>query len=247
MERHYWERMAPAYDEEIFDVLKNDRRGFIRKELSSAANADKSVIDIGCAVGKWLPLLSSRFAEVLAADISAGNIRIARQRHQHLSNVRYQRIDMSKPGVKTGKFDVALCVNAILSESPKKRDVFFENIHSCLHKKGKLILVVPSLESWLLTRIVQQKWKIDSSLFKQPSTAVAAKRYRDIQQGNAEIDQVATKHYLGEELDLLLDSFGFNLTKRRKIEYDWKTEFVQPPKWLKQPCPWDWLAVAEKR
>ena len=32
-----------------------------------------------------------------------------------------------------------------------------------------------------------------------------------------------------------------------KINYNWKTEFNQPPKWLKEPYPWDWMCVAEKK
>ncbi|MAG16654.1 MAG: methyltransferase type 11, partial [Phycisphaerae bacterium] len=32
-----------------------------------------------------------------------------------------------------------------------------------------------------------------------------------------------------------------------KIEYDWTTEFHNPPRWLGTPLPWDWLFVARKQ
>jgi hypothetical protein len=32
----------------------------------------------------------------------------------------------------------------------------------------------------------------------------------------------------------------------QKIEYNWDTEFIKPPKWLKEPRPWDWMVVARK-
>ncbi|MCR6720694.1 MAG: hypothetical protein NVV59_10460 [Chitinophagaceae bacterium] len=113
-------------------------------------------------------------------------------------------------------FDVAVCINAILTDSLKKREIFFQNITNCLSQRGSLILVVPSLESWMLTRIIQHQWKLDKTLFKKPSTAVAAKRYLDILQGNAEIDDVATKHYLGDEVDLLLQQKRFPRSRTQK-------------------------------
>lgn len=244
MERNYWERIAPGYDDEIFDVLRNDKKGYIKKSIRSVAGNDKSVIDIGCAVGKWLPLLSPLFKSVMAVDISATNLKIAKERHQHLQNVSYERSDMSKGKTHYKDFDVAVCINAILTDSLKKREIFFQNITNCLRKGGSLILVVPSLESWMLTRIIQHQWKLDKTLFKKPSTAVAAKRYLDILQGNAEIDDVATKHYLGDEVDLLLQQKGFHVVARKKIEYEWTTEFVHPPEWLQQPRPWDWMVHA---
>lgn len=246
MERNYWERIAPGYDDEIFDVLKNDRKGFIKKAIKSVAANNNSVIDIGCAVGKWLPVLSPLFDRVMAVDISSGNLAAARARHAHLGNISYERSDMSKGKTRYENYDVAVCINAILTSSLKKRQVFFQNIAHCLRTGGTLILVVPSLESWMLTRIVQQQWKIDKSLFKKPSAATAAQRYYDILQGNAEIDEVPTKHYLGEELELLLQQQGFHNIARKKIEYDWNTEFVRPPQWLQQPRPWDWMLRAVK-
>ena len=246
MEREYWEQMAPDYDAEIFDVLENDRKGYVRKALKSVAGSNKKVIDIGCAIGKWLPLLSKLFGEVVAIDISETNLAIARERYQSIRQISFQRHDMSRGKSAFQDFDVALCVNAILTSSLAKRQKFFRNIHTTLKPGGTLILVVPSLESWLLTRILQQQWKIDEDLFKTASTAKAAKRYHDILQGNAEIDEVPTKHYLREELEHILTQQGFQFKSNRKIEYGWKTEFVNPPQWLGSPGPWDWMVVAEK-
>jgi hypothetical protein len=32
-----------------------------------------------------------------------------------------------------------------------------------------------------------------------------------------------------------------------KVEYDWSTEFADPPRWMKDPYPWDWLVLSKKR
>lgn len=183
----------------------------------------------------------------MAVDISAKNLAIAKKNFPQLENVEYKRADMSSGASPFSGFDVALCVNAILTDSLKKRINFFSNIRKSLKKGGHLVLVVPSLESWLLTRIIQHQWKIDKRLFSTPlSGEEAKKRYAGIQQGNVEIDDVATKHYLADELELLLSKEGFEVTQKQKINYDWHTEFIQPPSWLKEPRPWDWMVVAKK-
>lgn len=246
MDRNYWEKIAPGYHEEIFDVLHNDRKGLIRSAIDQLASPSKTVIDIGCAIGKWLPLLSPAFKKVIAVDISAKNLAIAKAKYPQLTNIEYLRADMSARKVDLPRCDVALCVNAILTDSAKKRETFFRHLPSCLRAKGHLILVVPSLESWLLTRTIQRRWKIDKTRFNDKFTGKEGlKRYENIQQGNVDIDNVATKHYLREELLLLLSQEGFSVRDCQKIEYTWDTEFVKPPLWLKQPGPWDWLAVAQ--
>ena len=247
MHRNYWEKIAPAYNEEIFDVLQNDEKAIILTAIRKIASPDKTVIDAGCAVGKWLPLLSPSFKKVIAADISAKNLAIAKENNVHYPNIAYLRRDLSADKIKLPKCDAVVCINAILSDSLKKRTAFFNNLASCLKKNGHLILVIPSLESWLLTRIIQHRWQIDKELFKEYlSGKEAIRRYRNIRQGNTEIDSVATKHYLREELVLLLSVHGFRIGDIKKIEYKWQTEFLRPPSWLQQPRPWDWMAVAIK-
>jgi 2-polyprenyl-3-methyl-5-hydroxy-6-metoxy-1,4-benzoquinol methylase len=247
MNRTYWEKIAPGYNDEIFDVLQNDKKGLIAMAIQKTASPSKIVMDAGCAVGKWLPLLSPLFKKVLATDISSKNLEIAKRKHPSLSNVDFIRADMSSARLRSLKCDVVVCINAVLTDSMTKRNTFFHNLYSCLKKNGHLVLVVPSLESWMLTRIVQNQWKIDRKLFEEKlSGKEAIRRYRNIQQGNAEIDKVTTKHYLKDELFLLLSRKGFVVEDSRKIEYNWTTEFIKPPQWLNEPHPWDWLIIAKK-
>ena len=87
MKRAYWEKMAPSYQEEIFDVLKEDKKALIRKAIKKYARPEQTVIDIGCAVGKWFPVLSPLFKKVIALDISAENLRIAKATYPHFTNI----------------------------------------------------------------------------------------------------------------------------------------------------------------
>ena len=246
MNRTYWEKIAPAYDDEIFDVLANDKKRIIRKTIKRFASKQASVIDIGCAIGKWLPLLSPAFKKVYAIDISQQNLDIAKSIYPGLKNITYQRVDMSNPGSKIPKCEFAVCINAILTGTQKKRNIFFKNLQKCVKKNGHLILVIPSLESSMLTSIIRQQWNPDKDVKKLISKNKSLAQLQNLLEGNASIDGIPHKHYLKEELELLLKNEGFVAEKFSKIEYEWNTEFLKPPRWLKEPKPWDWMILAKK-
>ena len=248
MEKGYWEKIAPSYETEIFDVLKNDISGKIVKSILSFADPKKSVIDIGCAVGKWMPVLAPVFGKVQAIDISNNNLKIAAKKYLQYTNITYERVDMSAASIKIKKYDAAICINAILTSSLKKRDLFFKHMASYIKKGGDLVLVVPSLESKLYSHIIANKYNVDDAKKdKAPSGKRAISQIRFIKDGVTDIDDIPTKHFLKEELELLLTLAGFTVEKIEKINYKWSTEFHKPPSWLKNPQPWDWMVKAIKK
>lgn len=247
MNRKYWEKIAPDYAEEIFDVLANDKKGIIRNTIKRFASKQKAVIDIGCAIGKWLPLLSPAFKKVYAIDISAENLAIAQKLYPEYNNVEYGRVDMFNPKAKITACDFAICINAILTDSLKNRNAFFTNLKRSVKKNGHIILVIPSLESSMLTSIIRQRWNPDKDADDFINKRKSSVQLKNLLQGNAEIDHVPTKHYLKEELEILLSKEGFTAEEFHKIEYDWTTEFLKPLKWLKGPKPWDWMVLAKKK
>ena len=248
MEKNYWEKIAPSYETEIFDVLKNDKSGKIVKAILSFAEPKKSVIDIGCAVGKWMPVLAPVFGKVQAIDISNNNLKIAAKKYPQYTNITYERVDMSAATVKVKKYDSAICINAILTSSLKKRNLFFKHMASFIKKGGDLVLVVPSLESKLFSHIIANKYNVDDAKKdRAPNGKRANSQIRFIKDGVTDIDDVPTKHFLKEELELLLNLAGFTVEKIEKINYKWSTEFHKPPSWLKTPEPWDWMVKAKKK
>ena len=246
MERTYWEKIAPAYNEEIFDVLKNDEKGIIVSAIKRFSSKTKTVVDIGCAIGKWLPVLSPSFKKVHAIDISSENLQISQKLYPQFKNVVYGRVDMSNAKASIPKCDFAICINAILTSSLKKRIVFLNNLKKAVKKNGHLVLVVPSLESSMLTSIIRHRWNPDKDAASYIDKNKKSQQFINLLNGNAELDNVPTKHYLKEELELLLKIEGFFALEFKKIEYDWKTEFFKPLKWLRQPRPWDWMVLAKK-
>ena len=248
MQKVYWEKVSQNYDEEIFDVFANDQRGIIQSKVVKYSSPGHTVVDIGCAIGKWLPLLSENFGFVYAVDISEQNIVQAKENHEQLGNIEFMRADLTtKAAEKIPPCDMALCVNAILTSSFTKRVAFFNSISNCVKKGGYIILVVPSLESAMYSEFMLTQWNYqDGKLPGVENSKDVPKKYSNLKQGVVELDSVPTKHYLEEELVINLKNEKFTVTEIEKVQYPWHTEFVNPPKWMKDPYPWDWMIVARK-
>lgn len=245
MDKTYWENIAPSYDAEIFDVFENDKKKIIAAAIEKSGSKKKRVMDIGCGIGKWLPLLSEHFGTVYAVDISQKNIEIAQQLHADLTNIEYIRTDVGRS--RPIRCNVALCINALLTPSLKKRAAFLQTLSESLVTGGRLILVTPALESALLSELMLAYWhEKDGTTPATYTGADAGEKWHNLKQGVVELDGVPTKHFLKEELAFVLREYRLEILQTTKIEYGWHTEYTDPPAWLADPWPWDWMVVARK-
>lgn len=251
MNRTYWNRMADRYEAEIFSVLAHDRTGLISGKVRQYGKKNQAASDIGCGTGNFLPLLSRQFRNILAVDLSSKCIAKAQAKYAHLTNVSYRTLDLGAAGVRLPKADFALCVNSAIAPSIAHRNRLLDVTCRHLRPGGHLVLVLPSLESSFLTDFRLVEWNLRDGL--RPDIAVGAgfRAHRPTgrprtHEGVVRIDNVETKHFLKEELLILLKNRGLRTLEIEKIEYSWKTEFTSPPRWMQAPFPWDWLFVARK-
>jgi SAM-dependent methyltransferase len=244
--------MADRYEAEIFSVLEHDRSELIAGQVRRFGKKNQTASDIGCGIGHFLPLLSRQFRRVLALDISSRNIARARAAHAGLSNVVYRTVDLSAPGTRLPMADFALCVNSAISPSLAQRNRLIDVTCRHLRPGAHLVLVVPALESAWLADFRLIEWNLRDGL--PPGRAVGSgfRAHRSANhprahEGVVRIDNVETKHFLKEEVMILLENRGLRTLEIEKIEYPWSSEFTSPPRWMKAPFPWDWLFVARKR
>lgn len=246
MNEQDWDRVAPVFEEEIFNVPANDRKELIGKTLERLAGKDRSAADLGCGVGRTLPLLAEAFGRVYAVDISSECLAVAERDHAGLANVTYVHADLSAPRKGYPSVDVALCINAWLAGDLRTRLGIIDHTCRSVKRGGRLVLVVPALGSALLTAFRQQQWELRNGT--PPATVEEQRTLRGegLELGVVHIDKVPTKHYLQEELEVLLAERGMRVETLQKLEYPWSTEFEQPPRWMREPYPWDWFVVAER-
>ncbi|HLP49799.1 MAG TPA: class I SAM-dependent methyltransferase [Chitinophagales bacterium] len=244
MDRKYWEEVALVHDDKIFDVFSHDTKRVIHKNILKYASKSKTAMDLGCAIGNWLPLLSPAFKKVYAVDIAKHYIDLAKEYNKHLKNIEYIHADLGKLKTKLTA-DMVVCINTLLTPKAKDRNAAYETVIKAVAKNGYLVLVVPALESALYSEHVLNYWNEKDKKAGKKVTKEKMKQ-GDPFAGVIHLDTTPTKHYLKEELHFMLQNSGFEIIETNKVEYTWETEFTNPPKWLKAPFPWDWLVVAKR-
>jgi len=249
VDARYWERVGARYEREIFASSLSDTGGVIRRRLDELANPRAAAADFGCGVGHYLPLLAKRFRAVHGIDFADSLLEQARERTLRLANVSLHRANLASGRAKIAlpRLAVGVCANVLISEDPEMRRGILRTIRRYLAPGGRLLLLVPSLESALFANQRLIEWNRRLGWSEAQSIASGIAPSRDLIRGLVRLEKVPTKHYLREEVTLLLEEAHFAVSSCDKVEYGWETEFDDPPRWMKKPGPWDWLFVARRR
>jgi len=144
MDTAYWERIAPRFESEIFDVFANDRKGLITSRIRRLGSPRKTASDLGCGIGNFLPAMTQAFRHVIAVDISAKTLNRAKSACSGLRNVSYVKLDLSSAKAKLPKVDFALSVNTLLTPDARKSAALLNSTVRHIKAGGHLLLVVPS-------------------------------------------------------------------------------------------------------
>lgn len=246
MNEQDWDNVATTFEEEIFNVPANDTKGHIKGWVERLAVPGATATDLGCGVGRTLPLLANWYEKVFAVDVSAQCLEVAARACQEHANITYVHADLSKDRNGYPAADVVLCINTLLNASLEIREPLVDRTCRSVKKGGHLLLVVPSLNSALLTAYRHLQWNLRDGMSPQRAQKEAALNSEGLEHGIVRIDGVPTKHYLREELEAMFTGRGFEVLAIEKIEYPWNTEFDAPPKWMKAPWPWDWFVAARR-
>lgn len=249
--QEFWDGVADQYDDEIFNTLTADVRGELPRLITKYAKGAAVAADLGCGVGRFVPLLS-RFAKTVhAADFSQESIDVADRDHGHLPNVSFQCVDLAKKSPRICRADLALSINVLVMPDREKYRAILRNTKRNVANGGHLILVVPSLETVLYTYRRMVEWHeregLTSAAAVEDIEQEAAADIKSIVEGHVAIQDTATKHFLREEVLVLLSEFKFELIEESRVEYSWSEDYDDPPNWLSKPLPWDWLFVAKRR
>ncbi len=248
------DRLAARYDDEVLSSFDSDLSGAIERCLDGLAGPDKTVLDLGCGVGKYLAGLAERFGRVVAVDHSEKLLEIARRDHGERRNVEIRRLDASDGRAVRGvRAHVVVCANVVIMADGELRDAILQVARKSMKRDGRLVLVVPSLESALLAQRRLAEWherdgaEAPEEDAEEEGLAPSKRTCRELLRGVVRIGDVPTKHHLADELLLTLRRAGLDLEELDRVHYPWESEFGDAPHWMRDPYPWDWLAVASRR
>jgi len=251
MNRSYWNRIGRRYRGEIFSVRHEDRTGLVENWIRAEGSVRRRAGDFGCGTGHFTGVLAESFGRVQALDLSDSLLAQAVLRHRHQSHVEFYRVDLTQPLRALPRVDFGLCVNVLIMADAGLRQCLLEQVAALLRPRGRLLVVVPALESVFLAQQRLIEWHRRDGLplrqaVAQRMPAFQPSALRGLPEGLVQIDGVPTKHYTADELELELARHGLVPQKTARVEYGWHTEFEKPPRWMRKPYPWDWAVLARK-
>lgn len=248
-DKKHWNEIAPTYNDEIFDVFQSDSRKVLKRYFNRHRHLQHVAVDFGCGNGKAFHYLSPRFAHVHGLDISSKLLRQAEK--LPYQNVSLQQVDLTQAKVQVPAADFAFCCNVAILNTVEKNLAVIKNVGKVLKPDGAALFVIPSLESMLFSswRLIDwyKKEGVRAEKIDPDEWAGFSGKRTDILQGLISINGVTTKHYTEPEIEIIFPRCGLVVTKIEKIEYDWKSEFSEPPRWMKEPFPWDWMVECRKK
>ena len=235
--QHYWDQAALAWDEHIMCSLHENASGEIASLLARTARSHRNILDYGCGVGGYLPLLSAKFVTVTAVDSSRACLRQAAALAQRLPNVKVLAAgDLPRRGGR--RFDAVLMANVLIHPRETIRSAILRHALAQLHRGGALILVLPSVESVHLAEAVRR------ARTRSRACAYAAVPARRYEPGVIAIHGRATKHYAAAEIPLFLERQHLRVTKLQAAPYSWASEGFPALDHKLKAQPWDWLVSA---
>lgn len=249
MNAKHWDNLAATFEEEVMSSLHSDKNKILFKAIKKYVKKKDNVADYGCGVGGFLPLLSSCSKKISACDFSPKCIDIAKMKFAGKKNINLFVHDLTKP--LSLKCDVAIAANVLISHQPEMLKKMLKTMSATVKKGGYLIVVVPAMESSLFVFQKIMEIRIAGGESVNKAKKYIEKKIKSdmisLADGVVKVGSVPTKHYIGEEFESLLHQFKMETVERNKLEYDWDTELVNPPKGLTGPFPFDWMFVAKKK
>jgi SAM-dependent methyltransferase len=249
MNRSYWDAVAGDYDGSVLSVFDHDTRGLVGARIAVAGAAVRDArgpgraADLGCGVGKFVPLLAAAFAGVEACDHAPRALQAARDRNGARDHVRFHQLDLACDPMPFAPVDFVLCVNVLLMPALDEQLRAWRTVVNQVAHEGMLLLVVPSLESAQFETLRAVEAGLDRG--ESCADAIAGGLPRDLDAadlhlGIRSLDGVPTKHYLRVELEQMLDERHFDVTEVCELSY--ATALAGSAS-----APWDRLVTARRR
>ena len=251
MKSEKWDLPASNYNSNVLSVFDHDSERKLLSLINKLGGSKKKAVDLGCGIGKFLPSLTENFAETLACDYSEAMIKSAKFYNKGLKCLNFETCNLEDNPPKGHPYDFGLCVNVVITQNINKREQIWKNIIQSINENGHLILVLPSLESALYSKSRLVEWNIRNGLHAKECLIngfeTSDKKGKKIARGGIiKCGGIPTKHYLKEEIISTTNRFNLKTISIQRIEYSWDTEFIKPPRWMKDPLPWDWLVLLQK-
>lgn len=246
-----WSRHAAHYDEVFLNPFRPGVENPLLRALDGVDDpGPKAVIDLGCGTGPLLPLLTDRFARVLALDFAPGMLKAAQKRlgSRRAKQVEWLQRPMHALDDLKGQLDVAVAVNSIVMPDTRVIDRTLAAIHAALRPGGLFLGVVPSIDAIHYSTMLLVDQALDQGRTPQEAERLAASGAEhhlfDFAFGRFRFQGLEQKFWQPFEVEYRLKKAGFSSIALEKLLYPWDDDIAGGASFADQPPSWDWTFSA---
>jgi SAM-dependent methyltransferase len=208
----YYRLRAQEYDRLYH---RPDRQDDIRglASLLRPAVAGRRVLELAAGTGYWTPIMAAGAESIVATDINAETLAIARAREYAVDSVDFRIADAYEPQAVSGDFD---CVFAgyFLSHVPRDRVVpFLASVVDRVGAGGRVLLI--------------DNLYVDDSNLPITRTDADGNTYQTRQLDSGERFEVLKNFYDGDELERLVRPYA-SAVRVELLTYYWFLAFDTP-------------------
>jgi 2-polyprenyl-3-methyl-5-hydroxy-6-metoxy-1,4-benzoquinol methylase len=141
--REYYTDRAPYHDEYMSWKGQQDLEVLLAPIVDVVAEVvrDRRVLEVACGTGNWTQVVSSRARTVMATDLVAEYLELARQKEYPRDNVTFQEADAYDLRGTGGPFEAAVAVD-LWSHVPRSmEDTLLASLASVLEPSSPVLLV----------------------------------------------------------------------------------------------------------
>ncbi len=232
MKARDWDRLAPAYAQEVCDIFVRDRRNVIGRWLRDRGllRGRKTALDLGCGIGSFFHKYGRHFGDKTGTDHSRRMLQIAATRCRGLKNCTWLQADVQRlPPALHGCGDLVVCSNVITFVSSAACVRAMQAVAQCAKPGGRLLFVLPALECH------------DAVVALETGRAPPRRGFTAI----VRRDDRRQRFYTRAGALRLATRAGLCSVLVRKVWYPWIDEGVTRAPRGQEP-PWDWLVTARR-
>jgi 2-polyprenyl-3-methyl-5-hydroxy-6-metoxy-1,4-benzoquinol methylase len=158
----YEETPFPNYDDHdsIRSLIEKSRRGGYGRRLDQSIPANSSVLEVGCGTGQLSNFLGIGCRRVIGTDMCLNSLKLGEAfRKEHgLVRVRFLQMNLFRPALKPGQFDVVIC-NGVLHHTADPYGGF-RGLVPLVKPGGHIIIGLYNTYGRLLTDLRRQVFHI---------------------------------------------------------------------------------------
>jgi ubiquinone/menaquinone biosynthesis C-methylase UbiE len=233
MKARDWDRLAPAYDDEVCDIFVRDRKKVIARWLHARGllRGNKTLLDLGCGIGSFCQRYGRHFGPKTGTDHSARMLEIAARRCRNVPGCHWQQADARDlPPALRAYADLVVCSNVITFVSAAAcHRAMCETVRGA-KPGGWLLFILPALESHDAVVAVESGRPVG----RRNAAAAIVRR-----------DDRMQRFYTTAGARQLATRAGLKSIAVRKVWYPWSDEGITRPPRGQEP-PWDWMLTARR-